>query len=483
MVKNIGCFVFTLFISFYSKAQSPVSDNAFKNLQAKDKTAQQKEWVLYLSGSYKNVAAGKLRDQKDKNDALLKKYNLSYGTALKYFNESAYQELSLHQQDSKYYMLRAAQAAIKSNSDYLSHTFLNYLAYKETEEGNVIEAVSSYRTAKKYAVKLNDPRLELVTDVNISDVFYKNAFYNQSLFYLNEAQSLSVQYFPNDERIKTVIYYNKAESFFKLGKIDSLSAYYDKLKQPLPAATKLFTYQNRTGYYLSLLRHDYKKAIAMINAMRLDKRFDFNDRDLQNLADAYYFSSQPDSARVIINRLLAKPSLANHSEIKLHLYDVLGRIAEQQNDYKTAEFDYKMSLQQSEFNMSRITQVNSISSLIKTDELENYYSQRDENYQKQRVLLISAIVFALLIALVITVFYRAVRQKRHYERLLFNAKKSELAFINSHDVRKHLSNIIGLVDVMCTCKHTDNEHTKQYLLNSAQNLDKAIRNIAEKIDS
>jgi len=485
MVKNISCLVFILFIFFSLRAQSPVSGNILKNLQTKDKNAQQKEWVAYIANSFQNVTTGMLGSQKEKNDALLEKYNIGGKMALEYFNESIYQQLSLHQEDSKYYMHKAVQAAGKSNSDYLSHAFLNFLAYKETEEGNVIEAVSNYRMAKKYAVKLNDPRLELVTDVNISDVFYKNAFYKQSLSYLKQAENLSVKFFPNDLRIKIVIYYNKAENFFKMREIDSLSEYNDKLKKLFPASNRLFTYQNRTGYYLSLLHHDYKGAIAMINMMRRDKRFDFNDRDLQNLADAYYFSNQTDSARAIINRLLAKPSFANHPEIKLHLYDVLGRISEQQKDYKTAALDYKISLQQSEDNMSRITQVNSISSLIKVDELENYYSQKDQIYKREQILLILAIVFTLLIILIIAAFYSVVKQKRRYEKLLFNAEKEELAFINSHDVRRHLTNIMGLIEVLDVCKNKDEECTqvKKYLYSSVQELDKAIINISEKLDA
>jgi len=98
--------------------------------------------------------------------------------------------------------------------------------------------------------------------------------------------------------------------------------------------------------------------------------------------------------------------------------------------------------------------------------------------------LILTVLVAALSIVAIALIYRNVKQKRHYEKLLFAAKKEELAFINSHEVRKHLTNILGIIDIL---KHSDNEleeyyQVERYLLESAYRLDEAIKNISEKLN-
>ena len=485
MSRKIWFLLLCLLLTSF-KVQSNVKGLASETISLiKDKNARDDQWLNFIFKTLQNTRFKALNAKKATIEAALQKYCPDSKEALTYFTENVYQARLKHPKESEIALTNAIHEADKTDDDYLVFKFLNFLAYSQTEEGDVIGAVSSYRMAKKYAIKLKDIRSEIVTDINVSDVFYKNEFYKQSLFYLEQATRLNHKYSPADQRINNVIYYNKCESFFKLNQPDSLKLYNAKLKNSPANTNKLFTYQNRTDYYLYLLNHDYTHAIGIMRAMRPDKRFDFNDRDLQNLSEAYFMNGQADSAELITDRLLTEPSLANHPEIKYHLYSLLGKIAEQRGNYKTAAINFKLSLQQSQDNMNRITQVNDISSLIKVDELENYYLQKDEIYQRERAALILAIIFALLIVLVITVFYRTVKQKRHYEKLLFTAKKQELAFINSHDVRKHLANIMGLVDVLGKCKNKEKEfdRAKQYLYNSSQNLDKAIKNIAEKIDS
>jgi signal transduction histidine kinase len=134
--------------------------------------------------------------------------------------------------------------------------------------------------------------------------------------------------------------------------------------------------------------------------------------------------------------------------------------------------------------MSRLNQVGNISSLIKADEIEGYYSQKNETYRTERAWLIVIIIFALLIILIIAMFYRTIKQKRHYEKLLFANTKEELAFLNSHDVRKYLTNILGLIEVIKLSENKEKEYllAEDYLFTSAEQLDEAIKNISQKLD-
>lgn len=486
MMKK-GCFYLVFFcIAFNSvTARSYVKTDTLSNiLLIKDKIPREKQLVRYFRNYFSSTPVNSLYDSKIEMVSVLNKNNIASKEALSYLVESLYQGKLSHTDQSKTAIINAIQAAEKSNDDYLSCTFLNYLAYKQTEEGNVIGAVSSYRMAKKDAIKLNDTNLQMIIDINISDVYYKNNFFSKSLFFLNQAEILNAKFWPDDQRIKNIIYYNKSENFFRMNMPDSLQVYNEKLKKSKANTYKLYTYKNRTDYYLYLLRHDYKNAIKLIHAMQNDEGNKFDDNDRQNLSDAFYKDGQLDSAKLIITQLLSESSASNHPEIKYHLYEVLGEIAEQQGDFKSSSDYFKLSLQQSKVNMNRLTQVDNISSLIKVDELEGIYAQKKESYEKERLWLILTVVCALLAILVIAMFYRAIKQKRHYERLLFRAKKNELAFINSHDVRKHLTNILGLIDVVRHGKDKEKEYlqVEDRLFCSAEGLDKAIKNISEKLD-
>jgi tetratricopeptide (TPR) repeat protein len=337
--------------------------------------------------------------------------------------------------------------------------------------------------AKKNAIKLEDTNLQMITDINISDVYYKNSFYGQSLFYLGQAQAIADKFWPDDQRIRNIIYYNKAENFFRTNNADSLKFYNEKLKTSKANTYKLYTYKKRTDYYLSLLHSDYKKAINLIHAMQNDEGLKTDDEELRNLSDAYYKNGQPDSAELIIHALLSSPSQANHPENKYHFYQVLGDIAGQRGDYKSAADYFKLSLQQSAINMNRLTQVGNISSLIKTDEVEEHYLQKSKTYSRERIWLIIIILLALVTIFVVTMFYRTVKQKRHYENLLFQTKKEELAFINSHDVRKYLTNILGLIEVIKLSEKPEEQYlqVEDWLYSSSQQLDEAIKNISQKL--
>jgi hypothetical protein len=480
-------FYFLIFCIVFSSAQvrpAAKTDGLLDILQINEGALRENALVQYIKDKFVASSIKNLDATRIAIDECLYKNDAPNKTAFEYFVKSMYQRRLSHMDDSEAALIKAIQSSDKDNDSFLSYTFLNFLGYLQTEEGKVTAAVSTYRMAKKDAIKLNNTNLQMITDINISDVYCKNAFYDQSLLYLDQAQAIGSKYWPDDQRLKNVIYYNKSENFFRMNKPDSLQIYNQKLKVSKANTYKLYTYKNRTDYYLFLLHHNYKRAINLIHQMKSDEGYIFDDGDLQNLSDAYYKNGQPDSAEFIINQLLVKPSESNHPEIKYHLYDLLGQITQQRGDYMSATLDFKLALQQSKANMDRLTQVDNISALMKLDELEGYYSQKDELYARERMWLVFAIILALLVILIIAMFYRTIKQKRHYEKLLFTAKKEELAFINSHDVRKYLTNILGLIEVI---RGSDNKRkqyleAEDYLFKSAQDLDKAIKNISKKLD-
>ncbi|MEP6613847.1 MAG: hypothetical protein ABJA76_18220 [Mucilaginibacter sp.] len=453
-------------------------------LKIEDRVEREKKIVGYIKTTLLQPSEFDLPATKKELNNTLAQLHVENSVAFEYFTESMYQRRLMHLDDAEAAMVKAIKFAGYNHDHFLMYSFLSHLAFIQTDEGNAIDAVTSYGLSKKEALKVSDPHLQLQVDVNMSDVFYKNNFYSQSLFYLNQAELLNKKYGSDDVNVNKIIYYNKAENFFRMNKPDSLKVYHDKLLAIKGDLYKLYTYQKRTGYYLAILQYDFKNAINLIRKLQKDTLYKYTDQDQQNLADAYFNGGQPDSAITIINELLEQPLEINHPEIKYHLYKVLGQIAEAKNDHKTAAYNFKLSLEQAADVVNRLTQVGNISSQIMVDEIEGSYLQKDENYKRERIWLMFTVLAALFIIVLIAMFYRGAKQKRHYEKLLFTAQKKELAFINSHEVRKHLSNIMGIIDVIKASDNRQKEYElfEDHLFCSATNMDKAIKNISAKLE-
>ncbi|MEB0263866.1 hypothetical protein, partial [Mucilaginibacter sp. 10I4] len=354
-----------------------------------------------------------------------------------------------------------------------------------TDQGNFTGAIYSYRMAKKEALSLNDDYFQTLLDINISDLYYKASLYNQSINYLDQAQELlRSETAGRKEQLNTIIRYNKSENYFRMRNYDSLKVYHDKLGNTSNRSYKIHIYRLRTAYYLSLLKGNYPDAIKQIKALKADAKYVSNELENQHLADAYFRNNQLDSAKLLVNDLLVNTTNDNHPEIRFHLYELLAQIADKKGDAKAAANNYKMALKEAKENNARITQVGDISSQIKIDETESSYIQRTEAYKRERLWLIFTVIVAALIIAAIALMYRNGKQKRHYEKLLFASKRKELAFINSHEVRKYLTNILGIIDIL---KHSDNkleeyQQVEEYLHKSASLLDESIKNISEKLN-
>lgn len=486
MLKGVFLFVLFIFLSFHSLAFTGVlrHDSLIYTLQLKDYNVKEKKLVSYIKNYFGIVQVDSFNSDKATLVRDLRKYNVENRVAYELYIESIFHNRLLRTDEAKADLLKAIDIAAKNPDHYLLYIFFSNLAFIQTYEGNAIEAVSSFRTAKKEALILDDALLQVIVDINISDICYRYNFHSQSLFYLDQARLAMAGNHMNQPRLESIITYNICENYFRMFKPDSLKKYNAVLKSVKVKTFKLYTYIKRTDYYVDILNQNYRDAIKIITSLPHDAQYRYESLDQQNLADAYFNARMPDSAKYIIDQLLSDKAQTNHPEIKYHLYEVLGWIAEEQNDIKQSAYNFNMALQQSKDNVSKLIQVGDISSRIKVDDMENTYLQQDEIYKRQRLWLMFVIVVALLIIAVVTMFYRNARQKRHYEKLLFVAKKQELSFINSHEIRRHLSNILGIIEIMKKSDDKEKEYheAEEHLFYSAGKLDEAIKNISDKLD-
>jgi hypothetical protein len=466
-----------------SSAQTSVKkDSLVDYVLLKDQQKREDKVIRYIKGFFQNAPLSQLVAKKKAITDTFVRYNLEQRESILYFMESIYQRRLENLQESQNALVKAIDEAHKSSDHLLLFDYFTHLAFVQTDEGNAIGAVSSYGLAKNEVKNLNDPYLEAVLNVNISDIYYKSGLYSQSLSYLNQAQRLMDDNKINRLNILSLITYNKAENYFRTQNYDSLKVCHQKLFGPKNRTYKLHTFQKRTGYYLTLLKHDYKGAIKQINDLLKDSLYVKGDLEGQMLADAYFSNGQTDSARYMLQKQLNLPSQKNHPEIRYHLYEVLGKIAERNNDEKLAAENFKLALGELKQNIDNLLQVGDKSSQLKINEVQSLYYVNLLKYERERLWMIFAIALAVLAVIVVAIFYRSSRQKRHYEQLLFAAKKQELATINSHEVRKHLSNILGLLDLVKDIE-TKEELLKirKHLLYSAEELDKNVKNVSEKL--
>lgn len=464
--------------------QSVKTDALLNILKLTDPATRQKKLVSFIKGYFGFKPMDTMPADKVEMTALLQQYKVDNANAYSYYIDALLARRNNKITDAENYLVKAIEIATKNSDHYLAYTLFTHLAFFQTDEGNTIDAVTSFRKAKQEAVVLQEAILQVMVDINISDIYYRNNFFGQSISFLNQAQVIITGLSQPDERLKNLVYYNKAENYFRMGNIDSLQKYNAILNSPERGSYKIYIFRNRTNYYLLLLQHNYQNAIRHMIALQKDSLYKFDNTDKQNLADAYYNASMPDSAKQIINSLLADPAQSNHPEIKMHLYQVLGKIAEKQNNMALATDNFKMAFAQSQDQINRLTQVGNISSLIKIDEIQGSYIQKEEALRRQRIWLIFTVIVSVLAIAVAAMLYRNIKQKRYYEKLLYDTQKEELAFINSHEVRRHLSNILGIIDMI---KNSDNKQqeylaAEEHMINAAKSLDEAIKNISGKLE-
>lgn len=485
MKKKAILICLLLLCTNWCKATDHVSaDSILTILRQKHNHQQHKRLVLSIRYYFTGRPVQSLDDAKHRLDSLL--------TALPPTNIEAVKSLvaTMYLMENKSYiaaekvLIRGISLASKADDQYLLYACFTQLAFIQTLQGKTTEAINSFRLARLEAIQLNDPYLQILIDINISDIYYQNKLHSQSLHFLDEAQRLLTDEHLNEPNFAMMIRVNKAENYFQMGLVDSLAEYSRQLCAMRLKGNRLYTYQQRSLYTLQLLRGHYKQASLYLAGLKKDDRYHFDIADEKSRADAFYKAGQLDSARTIGRLLIADTLQRNHPEVTLSIYEMLARIAmaKQEKDLAIQRFD--AALQMAKQQLVRLAEVDTIATRLKLDDLESGYILREEGFKRERLWLIFSVVTISLILIAGAILYRSIRQKRHFERLLFETQKNELSYLNSHHLRRHVANILGVVD---TIEHSDNRYgayveAEPHLLRAAKDLDHSIREITAKLD-
>jgi len=484
-VRLVCIFIFLFFGNVFAAPETIKNDSLISILKNKDIAFKKRNLILYLRFAFGDMPLKDLEQAKARTAQILKSANEPDSEGLILFIDGICQYREKKYSDAQKTFLKAIQKADQNEDHYLLYACFTHMAFIQNEHGNEIEAISDYRAAKKEATIVDDAYLQIVIDVNLSDIYYRNKMFNNALFYLNEAQSLISSNHVKIPRIDHSVINNKAEVYYRLKEIDSLKKYNGLLHKTKERSVGLYTFQKRTDYYLDMLRKKYPEVISTITRLRSDTTYHFDITDDNCLADAYFGSGQLDSAKSVVQRLIDDARDKNHAELNLYRYKLLGDIEDGKANPNGAVIAYKMALVQSITQLKQLINVGSISSQISIDQVQNSYALRTEGFKRQRLWLIFTISVAVLLIIFGGLLYYNVHRKKYYEKLLFESKKNEIAFINSHEVRRHSSNLMGIMQMINQGddKYENFVESEQYLQSELTNLDNAIKNISNKLNS
>jgi DNA uptake protein ComE-like DNA-binding protein len=126
-----------------------------------------------------------------------------------------------------------------------------------------------------------------------------------------------------------------------------------------------------------------------------------------------------------------------------------------------------------------------ITAIVKYHEIKDRYASVEKDLKVKKNYLWLSITIGAMIILALFLLYRTVLANKRFNKLAYDKLNNELSFINSHEVRKHLSNILGIITVvqMSDDKCASYLETEGALLQSAQELDTSIKSIAGKLSS
>lgn len=484
-VRLVCIFIFLYFGSVFAVQAAIKNDSLVSILNNKDIASKKRDLIFYLRFAFGDMPMKDLEQAKAQTARILQSAREPDSEGLILFINGICQYREKKYSDAQNTFLKAIQKADQNEDHHLLYACFTHMAFIQNEQGNEIEAISDYRAAKKEATIVNDGYLQVVIDINLSDIYYRNKMFNNALFYLNEAQSLISSNQITMQRMKNSVNNNKAEVYYQLKDIDSLKKYNRLLHEAKKGSTGLYTFQKRTDYYLDMLQKKYPAVIAAIAVLRRDTAYHFDLIDENSLAHAYFESGQLDSAKSVVQKLIDNGRDKNHTELNLYLYKVLGDIENEKNNPKESSAAYKMALLQSLQQLKQLINVGSVSSQISIDQVQNSYALRTEALKRERLWLIFIISVAVLLIIFGGLLYYNVHRKKYYEKLLFESKKNEIAFINSHEVRRHASNLMGIMQMINQGenKYENFVEAEQYLQSELTNLDNAIKNISNKLNS
>jgi tetratricopeptide (TPR) repeat protein len=476
--KTRFVFLLSLFFTSPSPAVAPIAEKLKKLPELPAKTAQELLYQLTLSYISRATDTDHISTNKNLLLTALERSNISHKKAFAYEIEALAAKKLRKLEVAKRYILLALKETGEGKPQL--PRLLNTLAFIETDFENYMGAMESYLMAGKIFQKNRDTNRLIVNYSNIADLYIKNNLYEEAINALNQATTLAVK--QKKGPVPYFIYQNKATTYFYLQNLDSLQYYAKKTLGGEKSPSYNIIAEHRLRYMELFL----KKDPAVIEAIKLVLN-NIRDQDYIfttiHLARAYLLFDRSREAKTLIFKLLSSPNLKDPGYTRSILYDLLGDAYQKERNFQLSSRYYEKGMDQSLLNSENMMKTGSILTFLKYDEIKNKYVLAEENLKVRKNYFILLTVVAAMIIIALFLLYRSARMKKKYNELMYNKLNKEISFMNSHEVRRYLSNIQGIIMViqMSEDKKTTYTELEEALFDSAENLDNSIKDIVNKL--
>jgi tetratricopeptide (TPR) repeat protein len=379
------------------------------------------------------------------------------------------------------YLIKAIGSARELDDKYLLYHFQSNMAYISLAEGDPFNAIHSFQIARKHAAVLGNLDFVVKNAAGISELYNRIELYGQALHYLNEAEAAAIHIRGNNTLIDSYLNYNKTEIYFKLGLSDSVSKYKQLLLKADNSVLDIDRLRIRADYFWLITQGKYHEAIKRIKELLKTKRFD-QDLDQWYLADSFYKVHSLDSAKSVALALTSNRSYAA-SQLKYNALKLLAQIAQDEGNNLESFKWLKKAVDERDRYVDKLIRLGAVAEDMRVEELESSYLARTLVYERQRSVLIAAIVVVILVLTIIGLLYRNIKERRRFEKIFTSTKTNELSLINSHSVRKHLANIIGLTAILTDQTYSNQELNAYHamLSEAAKDLDTSVKEVENKL--
>jgi tetratricopeptide (TPR) repeat protein len=267
-------------------------------------------------------------------------------------------------------------------------------------------------------------------------------------------------------------------------KIAESNAKYELMRIPL--------YDNVGQYYLD--NKDYKRAIYYAGkGVELAEKYD-RKRSLTYgycwLGQALFYIGERAKGLEYLNKALAisRAIKEPYREMELygHMYDCYRDIG----DYKTALRLIRRSQSMRDSLQVRVNEVKLSELQIKYETAKKdkelaEMTQRQTRKNRQLIVTVAGCVLFIVFSIILFLQYRIIRRDNRLT-IISNVKKDKalenIAFIQSHELRKPLASILGLITVIRLMEHQVDEEALGKLEEAGEELDTAIRSIIVHVE-
>lgn len=355
------------------------------------------------------------------------------------------------------------------------------LAYTETDLENYLAAIESYSMAEILFQKRGNIMMMIRNYISIADLYVKSGIYSEAINSLNKARLESVNH--RGFALPVIYYENMGTAYFNLKNLDSLK-YYSNQISLIKNKDSLATIPFKRLSYMQCLLEKNPKAIEQIKSIINDPLDGDKLTTSLHLAQAYVEFNQFKNAKSQILKMLSTGDSKKSFYLSSKLYTLMAIVQEKEGDFKSSSEYYKRSQDQLLLNVQKQLKSENVLAAFKYYDIKSKYSIAEENLKTRKNYFILLTIVALMIIVTMFLLYRSVKIRKRLNELKFSQLNNELSDMNSHNVRRYLCNILGIVAAI---KMSDDRHTtylefEDALLESAENLDVSIKDIAAKLN-